>query len=1401
MIIKLVVVVHIPFICHTRLIHIHIFPLFQVANSSKFYFFAPCNELNMNFKYLSLFIIGLCLWIPDVCYAFLEKDVHLLTMQNGLADNTISAICKDKEGFVWFGTRNGLSRYDGRKITNFKLEKGNHNISAMKEVFDGILMFVNKGALSAFDLKKEQFLSVKTSSGEKIPSQGILEKSPTSLWTISGEKLYLVTKCEQEKELLQFQIEEIYSNDAPLSAISYSTDKKSICMVDEKCRIILLDTENLKSHRIIDLGYNKYMSINSVLYDNDQIWISTIGDGIVYYNEQTGNVKELTYGAGEKNRELSHTDVYSIIRMNKNRYLAVTWNGYTVLTVDKNNPDEILTDIYSDTSFMLRRNLETRMIAAYYDSCGILWIGTDGGGVVWSDLRMQFYNSYHQDRHNEICSIVADDNHYLWLATYHKGIMRSRKTFDGSENIDFLQVEDDEIKKRQTVLCSLKDEKGDLWFGNNDGSLTCYHKETKKFSVSQLLLENDTPNKSPIWSLFIDSKGNFWIGTEEGLLKFERKDNKCRLIVFDLPESVRLHIRAIAETHDQTLWLGTANYGLCKIIDEHHLRLGYEKEHSMTGNSIRSLLASIDGNLYVGYTTGLAILSPVQDKINYVYTTQDGLCSNFIGCITEDNNGQIWLGNNSGISRYSRHQHLFYNYYISGSNRSALHYGDILLWGNNKSLTYFNPDNIKAFTTSNPVVITELEVDNQPVETGKRINGQTVLTQSISYTPSITLNHTNRDFSLMFNNLSYSEGQQKYSYRLRPYQHGWLVANEGEKISYANLHAGKYVFEVKNIRLDEEESKVTSLQVEILPHWSETFLFRFCIFSLICIAVYMSVYRIKLRQKRMEHELQLEHEIFTATVERDKEKQIRVEREKFFISAAHELRTPLTLILSPLQELLSTIRPADAFYNKLVSIYRNGTSLQTLVNHLLYVQKIEAGMVKLQISKTDIIGLAKQITNSFRELANAKRFNFTIELPDEPYWLWIDVEKISAAIRNLLSNAFKYTSPNGDVNFTMKHVEIDNCPFCRIAVSDTGKGIPQELQERIFESFITGENTPLFSNKIGIGLHIVKNTMDLHHGKVILDSSPDKGSTFTLLIPEGNIHFSDDSFEIINAPQMEEIALPKPAAEESKQTNEILNKKTTLLIIEDNEEIRRYIYSLFCKDYFIYEAVDGEEGVKIATDKIPDLIISDIMMPVKDGFTCCRELREQPQTAHIPILMLTAKAEDADILRASKIGVDDYMIKPFNPEILKSKVQNLILQRERLKRIYTKTLMLKQQTESNPKTEDDTSKDDFIKQVIQIIEAHISDENFNVKILASQLNMSQPTLYRKIKQRSELAAIDMIRSVRMSKAASLIMENRYSIQEIAEMVGYSDTRTLRKHFIEQFGVAPSKYMENPQIDK
>lgn len=1344
----------------------------------------------------------------SLAYAFFDKDIRLLTMQDGLADNTITCIYKDDDGFMWFGTSNGLSRYDRKIIRNFKPAEAYIPNSVIARLSHDYLGILSDGAFYYFNRELETFVPVLSDlNPEKMTVTRILSAGETSFWGISGSKLSLYQWKEQrEKEgskpviqvSLQKEFKSFSKGEETFSALCYNEEnEKEICLVTNHGNLFLFQPDHPESCLKIVLNDGEPLVVTSILCREGIVWISTISSGIVRYHVQTGHIDRISYGGIGKEGLLSHTDVYGTIYIGNNRYLAVTWSGYTLLMPDRKHPEELTSEIYNYTYTQIHRNLETRMISAYYDPNGLLWIGTNGGGVMYSDLRSQFYNRYYQDRHNEICSIVVDDNNRIWLATYHRGIMKSDAPYIQGEKLSFSKVDMGKGKPEETMLCALKDTEGNLWFGNKDGTLTVCDRKSNRFTILPLFV-NGITSKSPIWALYMDEKSRLWVGTEYGLLLYNRKNGICiePLVEQSMNMKEPLFVRAITATTDGTIWLGTSNRGVCRVKENASgdmvVKSGYEQKANIEYHSVRSLLASSDGNLYVGYIDGFAILPPRQDAIQAFYTTSDGLCSNFIGCIAEDGKGHIWLGSNSGISRYSRHQHLFYNYYIAGSNRSALFSNNILFFGNNQSMTYFNPDDVDAYPYHERVLITGLEVDNRPVEIGKEINSQVILDKGISYTNEIVLNNDNRDFSLTFNNLSYSNEQPKYNYRLFPYQEDWLISDDGEKGSYTNLPEGDYVFEVKNIYPDGQTGVVTSLNIKILPHWSHTVAFRLFILLLVIGAIAYLVRLLRLRQRRLEHELQMKHELLTVNLEREKEHQIRMERENFFTGVAHELRTPLTLILAPLQELMKQNNPLEDFHKKLQVMYKNATSLHTLVDHLLYVQKIEAGMVRLQLSENDLVQVIKEVSEPFRQMSEIKGFRFEINLPERKLLYWIDRAKIASAVQNLLSNAFKYTSQEGSILLSVSHTMKDGQGYCRITVSDTGAGIPEDLQKHVFESFITGENVPEMSTKIGIGLHIVRNTMDLHHGFVTLESMPGEGSTFVLYIPDGKAHFANDDYDEIDSQQRNELQNDKSTSDlflpTSVNSTQATTAKKGLLIIEDNEEVREYIRSLFISKYTVYEAGNGEEGVRMAKEQLPELIISDVMMPVKDGFACCREIRAQQETAHIPVLMLTAKAEDVDILRGSRSGADDYMMKPFNSEILKAKVDNLILQREQLKRIYTKALMLKQ------KSEEGEQEDVFLRQLVHVIEANLSNEEFNVKMLAEQLNMSQPTLYRKVKQRSDLSVIDMIRSIRISKAASLILENRYSIQEITEMVGYSDTRTLRKYFTEHFGVSPSKYM-------
>lgn len=1316
-------------------------------------------------------------------------------MQDGLADNTVSCIHRDREGFIWFGTDNGLSRYDGKTIKNFSFPDRSLKVRFLYETQPYLLWGLSGSELFCLDRRKEQFRKVYFE--DTIPKiRQLWVRNDSSFWAIAANNLFLLQIQEQKNTDgvlpdLILRTKACFDRLVPphhqFTALSGSPEG-ILYMGTDYGEMVRFDTNRLALLGISrsDPAPGTKTKIYRMLFSDQAVWISTLNKGIFRYDLSTGCYTHYTYSADNNIHSLSHNDVYQIVPLANHRYLAVTWNGYTLLVPDTKQPGSYLTRIYNNTVYELYRNFETHMLSAYYDPDGVLWIGTLGGGVLVSDLRLQFYQRFHQDVHNEICGMAADPDGYIWLATYNKGIMRSEQKFDPLEKLAFKPVVTD---SGRTALCVVPDSEGNVWFGNNRGELTCYRKATGQFITCPVRLSGQPGWKGMIWSLYGGDSGHVWLGTTDGLIRFDTFSR--RFTRFDLQTGV---IRAIGRADSASIWLGTYR-GLVRFhLDDHEVETGFEKSRGVPAREVRSLWTASDGSLYIGYEDGLAVMAAGSDSITSFYTTRNGLCSNFIGGITEDGKGDIWIGSNSGISRYDKHRQLFYHYYISGSNRSALMWNQYLFWGNNKNITYFDPaDIVNDPGVTDTVFITRLEVDNKWVETGEKINGQTILSQGISFTDRVVLSNANNSFSLLFSDLSYGGVEQKYSYRLFPYQPDWLVCVEGEKISYAHLPQGNYVFEVKSIFPDGTDGKTTSLRLTIRPHWSETGWFRLSMTGIFLLLAGYGYKRMKRKQARIASEERLKHELALANLEREKEKQINRERANFFTNVSHELRTPLTLIVSPLHELLKSAQVSSFVRNKLTIVYKNATYLSTLADQLLYVQKIEAGMVRLHLCEADLVEVARVAVASFGQMAELKQTRLILSTELEELRVWMDVTKVDSALRNLLSNALKYTPEKGIIEVDIRKKEIDGKRFGVLSVTDTGCGISRELQAHVFDSFITGDTAPSFSTKVGIGLRIVKNTVDLHHGTVLLESEPGKGTKFTLLFPLGKEHFKDDSYE------EEEEKIPGngmpvgdclPGGTDAEEETASKTKTgQTILIIEDNEEVRAYIAGLFQPDYIVREACNGEEGVETALREVPDLIISDIMMPVKDGFACCREIRRDFRTAPVPIIMLTAKAEDTDLLESTRLGVDDYIMKPFNPELLKAKAANLIRLRMQLKRIYTKTLMLKQ-TEEIPDGEEGSA---FMQRIITIVESNLTNPDFNVKFLASSLNVSQPTLYRKIKQQTDLSVIELIRSIRMGKAASFIMQKKYSVQEIAEKVGYNDIATFRKHFTSQFGVSPSRY--------
>ena len=1367
-------------------------------------------------RYTVLVLIAIInsLVITTSLYAVLPyNELHQLNMSNGLVDNIITCIYQDQDRFMWFGSSNGLSRYDGKQIRNFSVDNARMYVSDIKETSDDKLWVIANEYLYCFDRRKEKFVLPSFQDGKKAISVSAMEITGDSLfWIVKGGQLqclkrhYKLVKGDLQIEMTveagyPFFLDEGES----FSNLCASQDGHFLYLVTDKGNLLFFDKIAGKVVRKFKYSINPSANATTIMSEGEYIWVSSIVGGVTRLHIPTGKSDYYQYNEDARLSSLSHSDAYGVVALDNDSYIAVTWNGYTLLAPEENDPSKLLATPYTNTSFLQYRNVETRMISVYYDKEGILWIGTRGGGIVYFDFRQHSYMQYHSKKHNEISAQVADKDGRIWLGTYHEGIMRSDQPYAKSRPLNFSPVGN---QKEVPVFCAIKDSCSNLWFGNASGNLICYDWSSDSFHIYPLNYLGKKVN-SYIVALMIDSRYRFWVCTSAGLYLFDHQTGHFELFSLReaLKEDAEPWVTAICEDKQRNIWIGTAK-GIVRLsqvnVRPFKMVHGYEEKENIGARVVSALLTGTDGTVYVGYKNGFGIIPVGEDRITSFYTVKDGLCNDCIDCIVEDEKKRIWLGSISGISRYSRQQHVFYNYYISSSNKSVMLFKNTLFWGNNKSLTYFEPEILTSATIASKTLLTGLEVDNKQINIGEKIKGQVVLDSNIASIDHLELVNANRDFSLLFNNLAFSKDLQKYSYRLYPYQKDWIVSEAG-KVSFTNLSAGYYIFEVKTLFPNNTEGDVTALPITILPHWSQTVWFRLLlIFSVLFLVGYI-FYSLLRRQRCFKKKIQLKHELTIANLERNAERHIREERENFFMNAAHELRTPLTLILAPIHDIMKSITPSDNWFDSFSRLHKNCLSLQTLVDRLLYVQKIEGGMIKLHLSESDIKEIVSRVANPFLQMAMVKKREFLVQVDTVPLYLWVDVAKIESAVQNLLSNAFKYTSQNGRIELAVSEAEIDGRPYCLVTVSDNGVGIPDDLQQHVFDSFVTGKRIPQYSTSIGLGLHIVKHTMGLHHGFVTLTSRVGEGSRFVLHIPVGLSHFVPGEYEMVPDPvkgdlleectteerPMEEVIAEKNETME-ETVNRVKNNKEFLLIIEDHDEMREYLCSLFKEDYNVIEAGNGEEGVAMADKYIPKLIISDIMMPVKDGFECSREIRENKRTFHIPVIFLTAKAEDADRLKSLQIGVDDYIMKPFNPELLKEKVKALIEQRDLLRKLYAKTLMLDEEVLESSEDVQDV----FMPKMLQIIEENLSNRNFTIKVLTDQLNMSQPTLYRKVKQKTGLSIIEVIHGVRMSKAASIIMSRRYSsLTEVAEMVGYDSMISFRKQFVAQFGVLPSKYME------
>ena len=773
---------------------------------------------------------------------------------------------------------------------------------------------------------------------------------------------------------------------------------------------------------------------------------------------------------------------------------------------------------------------------------------------------------------------------------------------------------------------------------------------------------------------------------------------------------------------------------------------------------------------------------------------------NEISC-WEANAGFITLNNKNNAS---------YTYALPESYYDVCRLNDgKLLWANSTGLLYFEPRTLKESSSNCQFHISDIDINYNKVEIGEKINGQVILDKPAYLIEHLSLDYNNNNLILYLSDLKYGTSPNTVKYRLLPTEEKWNT-NYDDHIKLSNIPPGKYVLEIRSSYPLEENKQITRLSINVNRYWAATgWAIAAYILAIIIISLLTWMYFNRKLQKRQVYkakEVKLKEKLEEETEIRKEEEKNHQLRDQIRYMLAQELRTPLSLITAPLKEMITNTAFPESFLQKAKMAYRNSISLQDICNQLLNIHQQESYSPKLNVAPYPASVIADTVVRASHELLNVSPINLHYDKDNKINTeIWIDRKKIIFILSNILSNAYRHISYSGSIHFTVNTSTINGKDFCLFTIEDDGK----EMIEESSVIFLGSDNYNPPSNRLHpeLGIEIMKTTILAHHGDIQITQEKNKGTRVVLYIPLGKQHLKNDENVCFIEPEtiMEDSDKAMITAEDKRQ-QEIANSITAkpidnpetkykLLVVEDHADIRLYLRVLFSATYNIIMAENGEEGVRMARKEIPDLVITDVMMPVMNGFECCRILKEDLKTCHIPIILLTALTDDENIVKGIELGADDYILKPFNPEILRTKVKRLIKSRTELKRIYTKLLMpsITVNGSQEENTETIIIEDPFITQILNIVNENLQNPEFNVKKLAEMLNMSQPTLYRKVKQLTNFTIIELVRGVRLKRSAELLRSRKYNVQEVAEMVGYNDIPTFRKHFVDFYGTTPSTF--------
>jgi signal transduction histidine kinase/ligand-binding sensor domain-containing protein/DNA-binding response OmpR family regulator len=1320
-----------------------------------------------------------------------------LTIGDGLPENSVMSILQDHLGYLWLGTQNGLVRYDGYEMKVYQpdpddsLSLSHPQIWAIYEDKSRTLWIgTPSGGLNRFDRSTETFTRYMHNPDDStsINSNFVLsiyEDNARNFWVGTNNGLNLFDRQNESFRHIHFK-GSVYS--IAVNAIIEDQLTGNL-YVGSNNKILTIDKGN--QHLTDNNGISELNSnlgeIKSFHHSTDEtLWIGH-SMGLSKFNSVQNIIK--LYQRVSSDTYIPENDFYDLIEDN-NGLIWVSNN------VGPSNNGLICFDPKNEQFKRYKHNPDEQssigsnaVRTVYKDQSGIIWVGTFWAGLnKWDRNKNKFkrfsYNS-NGERFKRVFMIIEDSEGIIWLGTAN-GI----NSFDRFTN-EFRNYRYAAKDNSNRVNHIYKDETGIIWFGTRSKGLVRFDPVSNAYHFySNDPNDSTTISHNQVESILPGENDVLWIGTwGGGLNKFKKNTGTFTRYTNDpnIPQSLSQdQVMSIYEDRKGLLWIGTNRGGLNKFEIINNSFSSFNLEEGSALRSIISIYEDHKGNFWVGtYHSGIYLFDRNKEVTIYNINQKDGLANNLVKSILDDDSGNLWIGTDNGLSRFNPETHSFKNYFTSDvfeenryhRNSSFKTSTGEMLFGTYDGFIMFHPDSIKDDPIPPQVVISNVSLFNRPGEKLK-FDG------FISELDELDLLYDENDLRFDYVGLHFGDPEKnQYKYMLENFDEDWVDVSTQRIATYTNLDAGEYVFRVSASNRDgvwNEEG--ASLTIIIPPPFWATW-WAYSVYVLFALGLLYGIRRYELNRTQLKNQVKLDEVKLKEREETDKMK------SRFFANISHEFRTPLTLMLGPAKDVIEKTKESHTKKNVNI-IKRNAGRLYGLVNQLLDLSKLEAGKMPLETREQNIIPLLKGLVLSFSSLAEKKKITLKFNTIEENLNVYIDKDKIEKIINNLLSNAFKFTPKGGSIDFTVEKLIKE----AEIKISDSGVGIPKDTVDKIFDRFfqVDGSHTRQ-GEGTGIGLALTKELVELHKGKIKVESKEGEGTKLTVLLPLGKGHLKSD--EICEAEKEDERKkeltpsediIPEPESRKEKTGIDVLidTDKPLLLIAEDNPDVRKYIIGHLEEDYRIQEAVDGEDGLEQALDHIPDLIISDVMMPKMDGFELCNKLKTDEKTSHIPIIMLTAKATSKDKIEGYETGADDYIMKPFDATELKARIKNLIAIRRKLQEKFSSDDF------AIPK-ELNSIDERFLNKVLKVINEHIAEENFSIELLSKESAMSKEQIYKKLKALTGKSPSLFVRSVRLVRAKKMIKENKNTISEISYLVGFSSPAYFTKCFKEEFGNSPS----------